>query len=144
MHVNLGENLIFLVSQPRAGSTLLQRILGSHPDSHTVSEPWIMLHLSYALKRQGYSAEYNAEWARHALDDFVLNLSEGQKTYIHALSKFASALYNDVLAKSGEKFFSGQNAQILLRHQRVAPNIPRSQVHFFIEKSSGSPSFHSR
>lgn len=38
-----GENLIFLISQPRAGSTMLQKVLGSHPEIHTVSEPWVAL-----------------------------------------------------------------------------------------------------
>ena len=56
-----GENLIFIISQPRAGSTLLQRILGGHPEIHTAAEPWIMLHPLYALKSKGCSAEYNAE-----------------------------------------------------------------------------------
>jgi hypothetical protein len=31
-----GENLLFLVSQPRAGSTLLQRMLATHPDKSAV------------------------------------------------------------------------------------------------------------
>jgi len=36
---DMGENLVFLVSLPRSGSTLLQRILSNHPDVHTVAEP---------------------------------------------------------------------------------------------------------
>lgn len=57
---------MFLISQPRAGSTLLQRILGSHPDIHTVSEPWLMLQPLYALRPDGYRAEYNEHLARNA------------------------------------------------------------------------------
>ena len=54
------KNLIFLISQPRAGSTLTQRILGSHQDIHTISEPWIMLHPFYALRDKGCQMEYSA------------------------------------------------------------------------------------
>jgi len=52
-----GENMIFLISQPRAGSTLSQRMLGSHPDIYTVSEPWLMLHPLYPLRSEGHQAE---------------------------------------------------------------------------------------
>ena len=35
--------LVFLLSLPRSGSTLLQRLLAAHPQVHTVAEPWLML-----------------------------------------------------------------------------------------------------
>ena len=38
-------NLIFLVSMPRSGSTLLQRIMMTSYKIHTTSEPWLMLNL---------------------------------------------------------------------------------------------------
>ena len=47
------QDLIFLISQQRAGSTLLQRILGGHPEVHTTAETWLMLHPIYALREQG-------------------------------------------------------------------------------------------
>jgi hypothetical protein len=52
-----GENFIFLISQPRAGSTMSQRILGSHPNIYTVSEPWILLGPLYPLHFDNFDAE---------------------------------------------------------------------------------------
>jgi len=52
-----GKNLIFLISQPRSGSTLLQRVTGSHSEIQTESEPRIMLHPRYALKHEGLTME---------------------------------------------------------------------------------------
>jgi len=101
----LGENLIFLISQPRAGSTLLQRILAGHPEIHTTAEPWIMLHLLYALKRKGYSAEYDANLARIALDDFCQALKGGERTYIEAIRQMGLLLYNSALADTGKAYF---------------------------------------
>ncbi|MBI4530372.1 MAG: sulfotransferase, partial [Candidatus Latescibacteria bacterium] len=66
-----GEHLIFLISQPRAGSTLLQRILGGHPDIHTVPEPWLMLHPLYALRSDGYQTEYAVDVAHTSLREFL-------------------------------------------------------------------------
>ncbi|OYU53627.1 MAG: hypothetical protein CFE27_01750 [Alphaproteobacteria bacterium PA1] len=39
------EDIWFLISPPRAGSTLLAHLLGNHPDIHAPVEPWIMLAL---------------------------------------------------------------------------------------------------
>lgn len=72
-----GNNLIFLISQPRAGSTLLKRILGGHPEIHTTAEPWIMLHPLYALKSNGLFAEFDSNLAGQGLEDFLMQIPEG-------------------------------------------------------------------
>ena len=46
----LGENLIFIISQPRSGSTLLQRMLSGNKDIKTSAETWLMLHPLYAVR----------------------------------------------------------------------------------------------
>jgi len=105
MKNNAGQNLLFLISQPRAGSTLLQRILGGHPDIHTTAEPWIMLHQLYALKHDGYRAEYEPKLARAALEDFLKTLPEGEEAYIKAVRTMSLQLYRSALARSGKKLF---------------------------------------
>lgn len=44
------NQLIFIVSQPRAGSTLLQALLSNNEAVNTVSEPWLLLVLAPLLK----------------------------------------------------------------------------------------------
>ena len=44
------EQLIFIASQPRAGSTYLQNVLSNNAQTNTTSEPWIMLSLAPILK----------------------------------------------------------------------------------------------
>lgn len=100
-----GENLIFLISQPRAGSTLLQRILENHAEIHTTAEPWIMLHPLYALRSHGYEAEYNAAWSNLAVNDFIQLLPEGKDTYYCALQQTYGYLYQTLLASSGKRYF---------------------------------------
>lgn len=55
------KNLIFLISLPRSGSTLTQKILGAHSAIYTRSEPWIMLNPLYSLKQEGIDAIYNKQ-----------------------------------------------------------------------------------
>jgi hypothetical protein len=100
-----GKNLIFLISQPRAGSTLLQRVLASHSRIYTVSEPWIMLHPLYSFRSKGISTEYNVNLYVKAAREFVKNLPEGEKTYWEILRKSFSLLYNFVLKEQGKNIF---------------------------------------
>jgi len=44
------ENLIFIASQPRSGSTYLQNVLSNNGQTNTVSEPWLMLNLAPLFK----------------------------------------------------------------------------------------------
>lgn len=100
-----GQNLIFLISQPRAGSTLLQRMLGAHPDVHTTSEPWIALHPVMALRDGGMSAVYDHGLARSATLDFLSGLPHGEATYVDAVRQMLLVLYDAALDSSGKRVF---------------------------------------
>lgn len=100
-----GENLVFLISQPRSGSTLLQAILGGHPDVHTCSEPWIALPHIYAFKKKGAEFNFNGSWANHAITEFFTEGSIDDEYYNLALNTFLTSLYQKVLSGSGKNFF---------------------------------------
>lgn len=101
----LGENLIFIISQPKAGSTLLQRILAGHPDIQTSAETWLMLHPVYGLRKRGMQADYNASWAATGVTEFLDNYADGRKTYVDGIRSFAEVIYGRVLEKHGKKLF---------------------------------------
>jgi hypothetical protein len=117
-----GANLIFLISQPRVGSTMLQRILGSHPDIHTLSEPWLMLHPLYALRSEGYQAEYNEQSARSALRSFLQVLPAGEDDYLEGVRRMAVYLYGRGLANSGKRHFLDKTP----RYYLVIPELYRT------------------
>ncbi len=65
------SNLIFIVSQPRAGSTYLQNLLSNNSFSNTVSEPWILLAFAPLIKPElVQSATYDHRAAMDALLDY--------------------------------------------------------------------------
>lgn len=70
------ENIIFIVSQPRSGSTYLQNILSNNPQINTVSEPWIMLGLSPLLKPELINADYDFKLASDAVYDYESKFPE--------------------------------------------------------------------
>lgn len=113
------ENLIFLISQPRAGSTLLQSILGGLEQVHTVSEPWLMLHPLYALRERGHTAEYDAVVANRALVDFLATLDNGERDYLAAVRKMALHLYGVACTQAGKLIFLDKTP----RYYRILPEL---------------------
>ena len=95
---------IFILSLPRTGSTLLQRILGSHEAVGTASEPWFLLPLLYSLREHGVHAEYDhAVMARGARGFVEAYLPGGQATYETAIHDLAITLYGK--AAPGKRYF---------------------------------------
>jgi len=95
---------LFLMSLPRSGSTLLQRVLGAHPGISTSSETWLLLPLIYALREQGIYTEYGHRTARSAITSFCDHLPDGRKEYLDAVAALATSLYGRV-SGSGSAYF---------------------------------------
>ncbi|MDY6987432.1 MAG: sulfotransferase [Thermodesulfobacteriota bacterium] len=122
-----GKNLLFVISQPRAGSTLLQRMLGSHPDIHTVSEPWLMLYPLYGLRSRGQWAEYNWEKASAAMQGFVSHLPRGADDYSEGMRRMYGYLYHRVLAGSGKRYFLDKTPRYYLIISELYRTFPEAR-----------------
>lgn len=99
-------SLIFAISPPRAGSTLLQRMLGGHSEIFTHPEP----HLITPIAHLGFygnvdKAPYDHINAAEALRSFVADLPNGEKDYLEALRSYTDTLYGRMLERSGRAFF---------------------------------------
>ena len=125
-----GENLIFLISQPRAGSTLVQRILAVHPDIYTTSEPWLMLHPLYTLRPEGYKAEYGERLAWRAVQGFLQAMPRGEAEYIEGVRRMHTYLYECALASSGKRCFLDKTP----RYYFIIPELYRAfpKAHYII------------
>ena len=99
------KDIVFLISQPRAGSTLLQAILGTHPDIYTCSEPWIALPFVYAMKEEGSEFDFIGSWSRSAIKAFFHESGIDEGFYNSALNSFLTSLYQKALGNSGKKLF---------------------------------------
>ena len=95
---------LFIFSLPRSGSTLLQRILASHEDIATVSEPWILLPYVYTLRRQGTYSEYSHNELVRAIEDFCNELPGGQEDYLAEIRTFTLRLYEKVTTNNAKYF----------------------------------------
>ncbi len=120
------KNLIFLISLPRSGSTLTQKIISAHKDVYTRSEHWIMINPLYALKNEGTKAEYNKKWEYGATQDFISHLPGGGKNrYSEHLRNMYLSMYNDYLTENTKTYFLDKAPRyylIINELQEVFPN----------------------
>src|SRR4051794_18869495 len=84
---------VFIFSPPRAGSTLVQRVLASHEGVATASEPWILLPLLAPLRDDLPASSQRDALVSGALTDFLDVLPGGRRDYLEAVSAAAARLY---------------------------------------------------
>ena len=84
---------VFVFSLPRAGSTLLQKVLSTHATVASTAEPWVLLPLIYSLKSEGIYTEYAQCIGSIAINEFMQELPESRADYQAALREFTLRLY---------------------------------------------------
>ena len=94
---------VFILSLPRSGSTLLQRVLATHPAISTASEPWLLLPLFYARRADGSTSEYHQTDSAAAINDFIDTLGSEQD-YYQAVAEFALSLYRSSAGQDAAYF----------------------------------------
>lgn len=96
---------IFVISLPRSGSTLLQRLLASHGSIATASEPWLLIPNLYAFREAGVCADYGHQLLNIATEDFCQILPNGKADYLQSVAAFANNLYTTVAQAQGGVYF---------------------------------------
>ena len=97
-------------------------MLGNHPDIHTVSEPWLMLHPFYAMRSRGFRAEYDQYWAQYALREFLACLPGGEEEFFKGVRHMYGHLYNCARDITGKRFFLDKTP----RYYLVIPELYRT------------------
>ena len=107
------DRLVFLIGSPRSGSTLLSRILGTHPEIFAPEEP----HLITPIAHLGYydsveTAPYDPIITRAAARALVSGLPGGEDEYLSALRAYTDAIYRG-LCEAGSRHGT-EDASLLL------------------------------
>lgn len=100
---DMSDKLIFIVSSPRSGSTLLERMISTHSKVAGGPEP----HLLTPLAHLGYyenieKAPYDHLRAVAAQREFVAALPNGEDDYLTALRAYCFHLYGKQLESAGK------------------------------------------
>ena len=92
---------IFLISQPRSGSSLLQHMIGAHSCVHTFPESWLLLPIFYALRESGHQADYQAVFAAKNIHNFIEHLPNKSADYKEAINAHIDNLFTKAASGSG-------------------------------------------
>lgn len=95
------EKLIFIISQPRAGSTLLQSLLSNNENVNTVSEPWLLLALAPLLRPSLAITQYDYGLCHDALHEYQKKFPTVQ--WVEGLKQLAVQMYAP-LFKGGYRY----------------------------------------
>lgn len=123
------QSPIFIFSLPRAGSTLLQRILMSHEKICSVAEPWLLLPQIFALRKKGMLSKYSSLTANQGISSFIQNLPEGRKDYNESLSKFVYELY-EKQCQNQEVYFLDKTPRYYLIIDEIVELFPDAKFIF--------------
>jgi hypothetical protein len=117
---------IVLLSLPRSGSTLVQRILGTYDEVATASEPWLLLPLLLPL-RDDIPAPGGWQPRIHtALSDFSQTLPDGLASYEQSVGDAARALYEQ--AAGGCPYYLDKTPPYFLVIDEIARTLPEARL----------------
>lgn len=99
------ENLIFIVSQPRSGSTYLQNLLSNNNETNTCSESWLLLNFANQFKPDLFKAKFDNQSAVDAFKGYLekypeINFSKLQREFLLNLYQPMFNGFNFVIDKT--------------------------------------------
>lgn len=115
---------IFLLSLPRCGSTLLQRILAGHPAVATAAEPWLLLPWLSPFGYAQRSSDRNFGLAGEAINEFLSQCPDnGPRRYRETVRAAALSLYAQH-AQPDQAFFLDKTPRYHLIAETIAETFP--------------------
>ena len=125
------KNLIFLISQPRSGSTLLQKILGNHKDIETVGEPWILLPgliNNFSGNIQSNITPFGSYTANKAISYFEKEIENREKNHKNALKSYYLEKYKGVLGKKNSRYFLDKTPRYYYIIEEIRELFPGAKI----------------
>lgn len=113
---NLGANYVFLGGVPRSGTTLLQRIMGAHPDFYAGPEfdfiPGGLMNLRHQMRK--------------AIESGRISQIVDEPTLDKAFRRFLSGIFQKKLAREGKSLFCEKTPASALHFQDLERIFPES------------------
>ncbi len=115
-----------LLSLPRSGSTLVQRVLGSYEGVATASEPWLLLPLLLPLRDDVPAAGGWQPRIHEALSDFSRTLPGGVASYEQSVGDAARTMYEQ--AARGAPYYLDKTPPYFLVIDEIVRALPEARL----------------
>jgi len=121
---NTGSHYIFIASQPRSGSTLIQSILNNHPEICSLPEPWILLHALSPISASvdGIKNQVMADY----IQNFIAAMPEN--TYQDAIRQMSAHLYDEIIKANNASFFVDKTPRYYLIVKEIRELFPEALI----------------
>jgi hypothetical protein len=116
---------LFLFSMPRAGSTLLQRLLATHPAIATGPEPTFLLPLLHIGSDTETVATFDQRFTSWAVEDCLASTDEADATFHEMVRAAADAAYARA-APGGARYFLDKTPKYHMVADRILTIYPDS------------------
>ncbi|UCG25388.1 MAG: sulfotransferase [Chloroflexota bacterium] len=120
---------LFIFSLPRAGSTLLQRLLAAHTQVATLAESFLLAPFLFTLRKDGVYGAYNHQFTALGIRHFYEELPQGKQDYLRELRRFALRLYGKA-SPNKERFFLDKAAAYSLIAGEIIDLFPQAKSIF--------------
>lgn len=117
------ENLIFIISQPRAGSTYLQNLLSNNIQTNTCSEPWILLNFANQIKPELFETKFDNKLTKGAFNNY---LEKYKIDFKAAQKKFLLNLYFPM--QNGFEFVIDKTPRYWEIVEEISELFPKSKI----------------
>lgn len=121
---------IFIFSQPRAGSTLLQRLMAAHPEIATSAEPWFLLPLFSIWDNLDCFTNYNYRLSRSAILDMASRLPGGEARFRAHQKTFCKSIYRDLAGAKQSRYFLDKTPRYHLILPEILKTFPEARFIF--------------
>jgi hypothetical protein len=116
---------MFLFSMPRSGSTLLQRLLATHPEIDTGPEPTFLLPLLHIGSDRETLATFDQRFTSWAVEDFLASTGDGEESFSEMVRAAAEVAYRH--ASSGpSRYFLDKTPKYHMIADRLLGIFPES------------------
>lgn len=123
---------VFILSLPRSGSTLLQRMLASAPGVTTsrVAEPHFLLELMGSWAYEGTRSVYGARSTTRNCNNFIKTLPNQEDDWYRAIRCAANSLYNSAAVDPGARYFIDKTPRYCLVASHLRRIFPEAKFIF--------------
>ncbi len=123
---DIEKRIVFLISMPRSGSTMLQKILDRSSAIGTVGEPWVMLPLMSMYDSELVEAKYGQLLNIEAAGEFVRTVGD-KDLILKAQRQYADQIYSAILGKLGTERFLDKTPRYVHIVDKLADLYPNAK-----------------
>ncbi|MDF1712569.1 MAG: sulfotransferase [Akkermansiaceae bacterium] len=123
---NQSPSPVFILSLPRSGSTLLQKVMATCGQIRTVPEPWVLLPLYSYDESLAMFSSFSGTGYRQAIGQLEESLPGGESDLLKAANAYGSSIYSAL--GEGHRYVLDKTPRYNLIARKIFQTFPRAKI----------------